>query len=92
MISIISSSNFTFSTRFPDFLVQLQNYDGPSDTLCGIVQPKNQTNDSNDGCQMNSESAIVIYQLLLGVGVILLVTGTISSLLMKKIPPKLIFG
>lgn len=43
-------------------------------------------------CQMNSESAMVTYQLLLGVGVVLLVTGTISSVLMKKISPKIIFG
>lgn len=77
---------------FPDFLVQLQSYDGPSDTLCGIVQPKNQSNDVNDGCQMNSESAMVTYQLLLGVGIVLLVTGAISSVLMKKVPPKMIFG
>lgn len=41
---------------------------------------------------MNSESAMMTYQLLLGVGVVLLLTGTISSLLMKRVPPKMIFG
>lgn len=41
---------------------------------------------------MDSESAMVTFQLLLGVGVVLLLTGTISSVLMKKVPPKMIFG
>lgn len=41
---------------------------------------------------MDSESAMVTYQLLLGVGVVLLLTGTISSILMKRVQPKMIFG
>lgn len=32
-----------YFVRFPDFLNQLQNYNGPPKTICGVVQPQNAT-------------------------------------------------
>lgn len=42
-----------FRHRFPDFLVQLQNYNGPPKILCEVVKPKPTSIDIDNGYAIN---------------------------------------
>ncbi|XP_031628109.1 synaptic vesicle glycoprotein 2B-like [Contarinia nasturtii] len=78
---------------FPDFLVQLQNYKGPPEILCKIVEPKTNSGENDfEICDTLDNKNTTSYQIMLGIGVFFMLTGAISSYLLKKISPKKIVG
>ncbi|XP_055305413.1 synaptic vesicle glycoprotein 2C-like isoform X2 [Sitodiplosis mosellana] len=65
---------------FPDFLVQLQNYNGPPKILCSVVEPKPKlVQDDFEICQNVDNQNLPTYQILLGVGICFMASGMLTS-------------